>query len=154
MRTIDENDRAWILALCEHKYGKHYDYVSTELWVRETVLKNPMKFFPVRSDHAFLIATLGCSPWTPTIFEAEVLLVCAEDGKMWHALHLMRASVEWAWQRKCAIWRIGVGWDFQGGELGPLARRCGAKEIKPMYMIDFRGSNGRDQFSHQSGEPA
>ena len=138
LRRIAEDDRDWVLDLCRRKYGTDYDYISTEGWFREQVLKNPLRFLPIRTDGAFLVAMLSCSPWTPALFEAEVILICADDGRMWDALHLLRYSIEWARQRKCSVWRIGVGWDFPAGELGPLAKRVGAKEIKPMYMVDLR----------------
>jgi hypothetical protein len=129
---MTEDDIPWLKYLCLKKYPDTYDPISTERWFRTYVLASPMMFFPVCTDNAFCIAMLSTVPWTPAEFECNVIFVCAEDGAMWEALTLLRASVNWARRRKCTTWRISSDTDH---DLAPLARRLGATELSPRFCL-------------------
>ena len=60
--------------------------MATEAWFRNIVLRAPLVFLPVRLDNAFLIAALNLIPWVPGELEANVVLVCADDGATFEAL--------------------------------------------------------------------
>jgi len=102
------------------------------MWVRNIVLKGPMMFLPIRTDHAFLIAMLSTTPWMPQTPECNVVLVCADEGKMWEAVMLLRASIEWAKRRKCSLWRLSSETDF---DLQPIATKLGATEANVRYVL-------------------
>jgi hypothetical protein len=123
--------------LCHKRYSSRFDAQSTEAWFRNIVLKNPLLFYPTRTDNAFAISMLSCSPWFPTEFDCHVLMACADDGAMWELLKVLRASVEWARKRKVTWWRITSETNI---DLWPLARRCGAHLQSP--RSELRLDNG------------
>jgi hypothetical protein len=88
-----------------------------------------------RSDGAFQITNLTMSPWTPTLPQADIVAVCAEDDCVWQVSELMRDSMKWAKQRGAWEWRFESNTDF---DLGPIMRRLGAKTISPRYSMKFR----------------
>ena len=121
--------------LGDRRYPGRYDRLGTEMWVRNIVLKGPMMFLPIRSDHAFLIAMLSTTPWMPQTPECNVVLVCAEEGSMWEAVMLLRASQEWANRRLCSLWRLSSETDF---DLEPIALKLGATEANVRYVKRLR----------------
>ena len=121
-----------MVELGDRRYHGRYDRLATEMWVRNIVLKGPMMFLPIRSANAFLIAMLSTTPWMPAAPECNVTLVCAEEGKMWEAIVLLRASIEWAKRRKCSLWRVSSETDF---DLEPIALKLGAKERNTRYVL-------------------
>ena len=129
---MTETDIPWLKYLGQKRYHEAFDLEGTEGWFRNIVLKGPLMFYPVRTDNAFLIAMLSCCPWTPSLFECNVILVCADDGAMWDALTLLRGSINWARRRQCVIWRLSSDTDY---ELSPLARRVGATELSPRFVL-------------------
>lgn len=132
LRLITENDIAWMVELGDRRYSGRYDRLGVEMWFRNIVLKGPMMFLPIRSDNAFLIAMLSTTPWVPQTPEANVALVCADEGAMWEAVMLLRASIEWAKRRKCSLWRVSSETDF---DLEPIALKLGAKERQVRYVL-------------------
>jgi hypothetical protein len=131
-RLITEDDIGWMLELGDRRYPSRYDRLATEMWFRNIVLKGPMMFLPIRSDHAFCIAMLSTTPWTPHTPECNVTLVCADNGKMWEAVMLLRASIEWARRRKCSLWRLTSETDF---DLEPIALKLGATEANVRWQL-------------------
>jgi hypothetical protein len=131
---MGEEDIPWLVFLCVKKYEKRFDRESTEGWYKNIVLKSPLLFLAARTDNAFCISMLSCMPWTPTEFEVNVIMLCADDGAMWETLPLLRYSIAWSRQRKCKIWRLCSDTVF---DLKPLANRVGAREISPRYMLDL-----------------
>ena len=121
--------------LGDRRYPGRYDRLGTEMWVRNIVLKGPMMFLPIRSDHAFLIAMLSTTPWMPATPECNITLVCAEEGKMSEAVMLLRASIEWAKRRLCSLWRLSSETDF---DIGPIAHKLGATEANVRYVKRLR----------------
>jgi hypothetical protein len=121
-----------MLELGDRRYPGRYDRLGTEMWVRNIVLKGPMMFLPLRTADAFLIGMISTTPWMPQAPEANVVLVCAEEGHMWDAIMLLRASIEWAKRRKCALWRLSSETDF---DLAPIALKLGATEANVRYVL-------------------
>jgi hypothetical protein len=132
VRLITEADILWMRDVAAKRYpSDKFDHFATEGWVRNTVLKQPLLFFPVRTANAFLIAMLSTVPWTPAEFQVNVLMVCADHGGMWEAVNLLRASVEWARMRKCTSWCL----TSENDDLTMLARRIGAVELSPRFSL-------------------
>ena len=134
LSLITENDIAWGISLAKRRYADKWDFLGAEGWLRNIVLKSPMVFLPIRSSDAFLVAMINVVPWTPANWEANVVMLCADEDKMWQAVALARASIEWARQRRCSEWRISSETEI---ELGPIARRLGAEELSPRYRVRF-----------------
>jgi hypothetical protein len=133
--VMSEADLKWLNYLFAKKYPPpQYDPITTEAWFRNVVLKAPLMFHPCRLANSFAISMMTCVPWLPAEFEVHVICVCADDGYMWEAIRLMRASIAWARQRKCKRWRLSSDTDF---ELGGMAKRLGATEITPRYMLEL-----------------
>lgn len=122
----------WMLDLARRRYSDRFDLQATEQWFRNIVLKGPLLFWPVRSDNAFLVAMLSCVPWLPADLECNIALLCADDGCLWEAMALARASVDWARRRRCTTWRCVSETDY---DLGPLALRLGADEVSARYVL-------------------
>ena len=133
-RLLTEHDISWLNYICKKRYSNRYDSSTTENWFRNIVLKSPMTFHATRTPDAFQITMLSVMPWLPAEPEAIVLFVCADDGKLYQAVKLMRDSIEWSRKRRCAIWRLSSDTDI---ELVALAKRLGVTEISPRYCIRF-----------------
>ena len=132
--VLSENDVQWLIFLGKKRYGERFDYLTVEAWFRNVVLKSPLMFYPIRTANAFLISMLSCVPWTPNEFECNLVFVCADDGAMWEAAKLLRASIAWAKMRKCKRWRMSSDTDF---DIAPIARRLGETEITPRFCIEL-----------------
>jgi len=120
--------------LFKRRYPNNYDAVTSDAWMSEVVLKAPKMFYAARTDDAFLVALITSPPWLPDDYEVYVTVVCADHGKVWQTLPLLRSSVEWARRRRA------VSWHFQSdtlNDIGPLMRRLGACVQKPRYKIDL-----------------
>ena len=133
MRRITRDDLPWLHRVFRQRYDSHYDAMGAEGWLTETVLPNPALFYPVRNEHAFLIALLSVSPWLPADWSCFIVVVCAEPGHVWSALPRLRSSMEWARNRR-ARWRFNSDTE---NDIGPLMRRIGATEIEPRYSKEF-----------------
>jgi len=136
VRLMHEDDIHWALALARRRYADTWDFIGAEGWFRNVVCKSPMVFLPIRSEDAFLIAMVSVVPWLPARWECNIVMFCADDGKMWQGLALMRASIAWARQRRCVEWRVSSETDI---DLGPLAKRLGAEELSPRYRMRLDG---------------
>lgn len=132
IRLMHDGDLPWLAYLCLKRYSHRYDQEGTEGWFRNIVLKSPLLFYPSRTDHAFTITMLSCVPWLPTEWAADVVFTCADDGAMWEVLSLLRKSIEWSRKRRASVWRIMSDTDY---DIAPLARRVGAGEIMPRYVL-------------------
>jgi hypothetical protein len=133
-QLITEHDIPWLNYICKKRYSNRYDSSTTENWFRNIVLKSPMTFYATRMSDAFQISMLSVMPWLPAEPEAIVLFVCADDGKLYQAVKLMRDSIEFARKRRCAVWRLSSDTDI---ELVALAKRLGVTEISPRYSLRF-----------------
>ena len=129
---MTEADVEWLNYICKKRYSHAYDSVETEKWFRNRVLTSPMMFHPVRTADAFCITMLSVVPWTPLELDANVVFICADDDCLWQAMRLLRSSIDWAKRRRCTVWRLSsdTGYDFR-----MLARRLGATELEPRYLL-------------------
>lgn len=131
---LSENDIQWLIFLGKKRYGSQYDYVTTENWFRNIVLKNPLMFHPIRLEHAFSIGMLSSVPWIPSESEYHIIFICADEGCLWEAAKLLRNSIDWARKRKCKRWRLSSDTEY---DMFQLARRLGATEQSPRYSIEL-----------------
>lgn len=129
---MTEDDLPWLGYMCLKRYSHRYDQEGTEGWFRNIVLKAPLLFYPIRTQHAFTISMLSCVPWLPMEWAVDVVFVCADDGAMWETLPMLRRSIEWARKRKATTWRISSDTDY---DIEPLGRRVGATTIGPRYVL-------------------
>lgn len=124
-----------MVQLAKRRYSNRFDIQSAEMWVRNIVLKQPMVFLPIRTDNAFCIAMISANPWLPADWHAHIAMVCADDGKMWEAMALLRETLSWATRRNCVDWKLNSETVFQ---LGPLARRLGAVEELGTFKVALK----------------
>lgn len=135
IRLVLEGDiNPWMVGLAKRRYPNNFDFQAAELWMRNVVLKQPMVFLPIRTDHAFLVALISLIPWTPADPEASVVMVCADDGCMWEAMTLLRESLAWAKRRKCVNWNVSSETAY---DMAPLAQRLGAV-VNPRYRVELQ----------------
>ena len=121
--------------LASRRYPRSYDIEAAEMWMRNIVLRQPMVFYPIRTDHAFMVTLISLLPWLPSEPEANVVMLCAEDERIWDSVKLARASFDWAVRRKCARWGFNSDTDF---DIGPIAKRMGMIERCPRYVVPLR----------------
>ena len=121
-----------MLDLAKRRYSNQFDFLATEQWFRNIVLKGPMLFWPCRTDNAFCIAMISTTPWNPSTPEANIALICADEDCVWEAMTLLRASITWAKRRKCSLWRLSSETDF---DLEPIALKLGAKEPNVRWVL-------------------
>ena len=131
-RIVQETDVPWMLALAKRRYSNRWDFEAAEMWFESVVLRQPLVFYPIRSDNSFVVTLISIIPWMPAEWEANVVWCCADDGAMWEALALLRESLAWAKRRKCVEWRFRSETDF---DTGPMARRLGAHELPTNYAV-------------------
>lgn len=117
------------------RYPDEFDLDSTVTWMREIVLKNPLKFYAIRTDNALCISVMTETPWQPNNREISVVVVLADFTKVWETLPLLRASVNWARKRKAVSWRFQSDTEH---DIGPLMQRLGAAEDRPRYQLKLR----------------
>lgn len=134
-RLVVEGDIPWMAALAERRYPRNYDIEAAEMWMRNIVLRQPMVFYPIRTDHAFMVTMVSLLPWTPGEPEAMVCLLCSEEGHIWDGVKLARASLEWALRRNCARWGFNSDTEF---DIGPIVKRMGLVERCPRYVVNLR----------------
>lgn len=133
IRLLTDADIPWAIDLGKRRYP-HQDWCeeTTERWFKALVIPNPLLFYAVRNDGAFLVTMLSILPWAPGELECNVLLACADEGSMWDLVRLMRASIAWCKKRKVTSWRLCSETEF---DLGPLARLVGAKQALSRWVL-------------------
>lgn len=121
-----------MIALGRRRYRQGFDAMAMEAWFRNTVLKQPLIWLYVRLDDAFMLGVINVIPWVPGELEFTVIMVVADEGKMWQAVELLRFSIEWSRQRRIVDWRLSSETE---NELGAIAKRLGATELSPRYSL-------------------
>lgn len=134
VRPITYADVDWFIDLGLRRYPKDWCPIGTEAWLRQRVLPNPASHLAIRSRNAAVVVTITYQPWTPSKFEAVVTTTMCEEGAVWEVVPLLRYSVEWAKRHRCRNWRLASETQY---ELGPLARRVGAKQGDPYYLLEL-----------------
>jgi hypothetical protein len=120
--------------LCKRRYPPEYDAANADAWMRHVVLKNPQQYYATRTANAFQITNLTCTPWRPADFKADIVFICAEEGKFVEALSLLRDSIKWARERKAYEWRFETETEF---DLGPIVGKLGCKMVTPRYRMSL-----------------
>jgi hypothetical protein len=129
-RLLVETDVPWMIDLARRRFPA-FDPVAARIWFVNEVLTND-RYFAMRTEDAFLIAVLGCMPWT-TRTEAVVIAIITADDKPWQIVRLLRESIKWARQRKAAHWHLWM----DDADAGALARRVGARQNTNRYRVDL-----------------
>lgn len=133
-RLMREDDLPWLQVMFNERYPFRNAAAETEGWFRNIVLKSPLVFNAIRTDHAFLIAMVSLVPWLPNDLECNVICVCAEADAGWQVMRLLRASIGWAKGRGCKTWKLVSDTKH---DLAPLARRVGVQEVSPRFELRF-----------------
>jgi hypothetical protein len=133
LRRIGIDDVPFVLSLAYRRY-RSFDPGKTLLWLAG-ILRAP-RALAIRDDNAFLICHITTSPWhTPEEKECHIVFCCAAEGYHWQAVKLLKQSVQWARGQGCILWRFHSDTDCS---VGALAKRAGADEAPPRYLIDLR----------------
>ena len=131
-RLFTEQDIFWVVWLGRKRYPKDYDPMGAEGWLRNTVLKQPLMFLPMRTQNAFAVSMISVKPWTPSVNECHLAAICCDDGAMYEGVKLCRWSIEWAKLRKCSLWSMSSDTEY---DFTMLAKRIGATEIGPRFIM-------------------
>lgn len=131
MREVTADDLPWIMTTGYERYGP-YDPGRTLVYLLECI-RSPRSLF-IRSDKAFVIAVDIMPVWRGRNGECHVLLCCAIDGGHWEASRLLKETIRWARDRKCAKWFFGSETDT---DVSALAKYVGATKPQHRYCIDL-----------------
>lgn len=134
-RLVKVDDIPWMADLARRRYPANFDIEAATLWMENIVMRQPMVFYPIRTDHAFMVTFIALMPWRPGEPEANVALLCAEEDHFWDAIRLARASLNWAYKRNCFKWGFNSDTEF---DIGPIAKRMGIIELRPRYVVNLR----------------
>jgi hypothetical protein len=131
VRLAQINDIPWILSLASERY-RHFDPGRTLSWLVE-VVRSPIALV-IRTDHAFLIASIVTPVWHPKEPECHVLFLCAAPGRHWEAVRLLRFSTRWGREQGCLRWWFSSETDYA---IDALAKRVGARPAVQRYRLDL-----------------
>ena len=135
VRPLTQEDLPWLRYICRKRYSDTYDAYTTERWFVERVLKEPLQWYAVRTSDAFLLAIITSQAWRPRDWYVDPVFICADDGAMWQAMALLRASQRWGEMRGCRYWRLCGDTDF---DLTPMGLRLGAKLVFPRIVKELK----------------
>jgi hypothetical protein len=135
VKRVQPQDLDWLGGLCISRYRERYDVECGKQYMLQRVLPDPMGWYAVRTDNACAIATLTLDWWIPGDQQCVIRMIIAEEGCMWQAIHLLRATIEWAKSRNCKAWDLAGDTD---ADLRSIAIRLGAKEVWPRYRLTLR----------------
>lgn len=134
LRRIEAKDRPWLVDLCKRRYPPYYNALEADAWLLNRVLPNPLQYYATRSANAFQITNLTYTYWAPSKARADIIFICADKGKAWETLSLLRDSIQWARDRNASSWRFETETDY---DLKPIMRRLGVTEITPRYHLEL-----------------
>lgn len=134
MRRLTEDDFPWLHELFPRRYPG-YSARGAETWMRAKFRGSLEACLAQRTDDAFCVTLLHGYHWLPFQYEAHVIALCAEEGRVWQAIALLRCSVIWGYEQGATAWRIHAD---TGSDIGPLMRRLRVPEDKPRYKLDLR----------------
>jgi hypothetical protein len=135
VRTIRAEDMGWMRGLFTRRYPNYFDIAATEQWMREVVLKAPLRFHSIRTDDALCVSLVTEVPWLPNEREVIVVVILADHGAVWQTLPLLRASIAWARRREATCWRFYSDTEEQ---CAPLLKRIGVTKILPRYTVELK----------------
>lgn len=131
---MEDRDRAWLVDLAWRRYGSQYNATGADAWFTNVVLKNPIQYYATRTANAFQISNLTTTPWQPRVYRADIVFICADHGKMWETLPLLRDSIAWARDRGAYAWRFETETEH---DLGPVMKKLGVTELTPRYHLEL-----------------
>lgn len=131
IREIQSDDVPWVLSLGHQRYPS-FD-PGGGLIALTAAMREPTAI-ALRTDHAFLVATVVVPVWNPRRPECHILALCCADGAHWEGVQLLRRSRAWAVEQGCLRWWF---WSETEHRVGALAKRVGASLGAQRYVIDF-----------------
>lgn len=135
VREMTGMDIPWFIDLGIKRYPSRWDPIGTEWWLRNRILANATHCLAIRTDHAACVTVCSATGWLPSDWDALVTTLMADEGAVWETLPLLRTSRDWAHRKKCVTWKVATETKY---DLGALARRVGAVQGPPYYVIDWR----------------
>lgn len=141
MSVIAEDDFPWLRHMFATGYPEHFSAEDTEQWMREVVIKSPLRFRAQRTANALCISLITEYPWQPNRREVIVLSLIADNGRVWETLPLLRDSIAWARRREAKCWRLATD---MGQDFAPLMKRLGVPNDTPCYKLDLGETNGQN----------
>lgn len=134
IRLMTADDLPWIAELARRRYPQRYDETTMAGWLLNTVFRNPHVYLAIRTEEAGVIAYMQVMPWLAPEPDVDVMFVFAEQGAVWQALELLRASIRWAKKHRAARWRLSSDTEY---DFGPLAKRLGAQQLTSRYVMEL-----------------
>lgn len=133
IRTATVADIPAILAISRDSYTIVSDWEQTEAWMHR-MINHPDCMF-VLSDNGYGVATLMAPFWAPGDLQGHMVILASRSGSSgMQGCALVRAMASWAKSRGAKVFRFG---SETGIDLGPIARRLGARQNAPNYTMDL-----------------
>jgi hypothetical protein len=133
IRQLTIDDLPWGLSLAWRRYD-HFDPGAASVFYINALKLQATTGLLIRTNNAFLIAHINNLPWQPTERQAHVLILCADEGRHWEAVRLLRQSLYWAREQKCKCWWFTSDTKH---DVTPLCVRVGATSRVPRYWRGF-----------------
>ena len=131
VRVVTPDDIPWLHAVCAAAYQRgHYEPDAAEIWVR-AMIASPA-YLVLRGRKAWMAATVSGLPYAPKYLVGRIVAVAGKASKELFAM----ADIVAAWFRRMGAKAIYLG-TITGVDLGPIARRLGAKPNSPSYVVEF-----------------
>lgn len=133
IRRLTWEDREWAQELCRLGYPQDYfNPEASENWLRP--LLDHSSVLALRSDKAIWITALTRYPFNPALRYAMTFAIVSVGENPFTLVKMARQSVEWAKAQGAVDYIFET---MTGVDLGPIARRLGAKPASPAYKLEF-----------------
>lgn len=96
-------------------------------------MKSPNAFL-MRGERAWLNVGLSSLPWQPTTKEARFLPIASQGRGMVELVRMTELAIDWAREKGASRFYFAA---MTGIDLGPLAKRFGARPVSPSYVLDL-----------------
>jgi hypothetical protein len=132
IRALTVQDSAWVLSLAYSRYRSFDPGAALRSLIM--VINSP-EGLALRSEHAFVFASLVKPPWRPSEVECQVLALYAAESHHWEAVKLLRRSIAWAREQNCHRWWFSSETDH---DVELLCRRVGAQPAQMRYRVELK----------------
>lgn len=133
IRCASPADIPWMLELCRTAYPRgYYDYTATEGWFN-ALMQQPNVLL-LRGERSWLGVAVASLPWKPTQWEARFLPIVSSGKAAWELVGMTDRAIVWARRKGAQHLYFSA---LTGVDLGPLARRFGAVDAAPSYVLDL-----------------
>jgi len=133
IRRVVEADVPWLLDISMRRYPGLLDPDFVRPWVTE-LAKSDAPILFIRTPDAYLLADLVFSTELPGRKDVHLIYLASDSPRGFQAYRLLKAMVQWSKMVGAQAVHFGSSTDV---DLGPFAKRLGAKQEAPSFCLDI-----------------